>query len=80
MSSHRLTTPQLEQTVREKMKQKEKLMKNLDKELQPFREELEARKAQKNITTYQGLSIALLLLVVILAHFVMRPKPGTAIQ
>ena len=55
-------------------------MKNLDKELQPFREELEARKAQKNITTYQGLSIALLLLVVILAYLIMRPKPGSAIE
>ena len=55
-------------------------MKNLDKELQPFREELEARKAQKNITTYQGLSIALLLLVVILAYLIMRPKTGSAIE
>ena len=75
-----MTTPQLEQTVREKTKQKEKLMKNLDKELEPFREELEARKAQKNISTYQGLSIALLLLVVILAYLIMRPKPGSAIE
>ena len=75
-----MTTPQLEQTVREKTKQKEKLMKNLDKELEPFREELEARKAQKNITTYQGLSIALLLLVVILAYLIMRPKTGSAIE
>ena len=66
--------------MREKMKQKEKLMKNLDKELEPFREELEARKAQKNITTYQGLSIALLLLVVILAYLIMRPKTGSAIE
>ena len=55
-------------------------MKNLDKELQPFREELEARKAQKNITTYQGLSIALLLLVVILAYLIMRPTTGSAIE
>ena len=55
-------------------------MKNLDKELQPFREELEARKAQKNITTYQGLSIALLLLVAILAYFILRPKTGSAIE
>ena len=66
--------------MREKTKQKEKLMKNLDKELEPFREELEARKAQKNITTYQGLSIALLLLVVILAYLIMRPKTGSAIE
>ena len=66
--------------MREKTKQKEKLMKNLDKELEPFREELEARKAQKNISTYQGLSIALLLLVVILAYLIMRPKPGSAIE
>ena len=66
--------------MREKMKQKEKLMKNLDKELEPFREELEARKAQRNITTYQGLSIALLLLVVILAYLIMRPKTGSAIE
>ena len=55
-------------------------MKNLDKELEPFREELEARNAQKNLSKYQGMTIALFILVVILIYFVMQSKPGTAIQ
>jgi hypothetical protein len=79
MSSHRLTTQQLEQTVRERMKEKEKLMKDMDKEMKPLREELEAR-AQKNLSKYQGMTIALFILVVILIYFVVQGKPGTAIE